>query len=82
MLFTSHNTIAYMRAQGPNAQCMDYHDLSTKLYSPWGHHIPVYSPVGQTPLRVPFHVLFIGHDATINTGCTYKVISYGAGAGI
>ena len=26
--------------------------------------------------------LFIGHDATINTGCTYKVISYGAGAGI
>ena len=26
--------------------------------------------------------LFIGHDATINTGCAYKVISYGAGAGI
>ena len=23
----------YMRAQGPNAQYMDYHDLSTKLYS-------------------------------------------------
>ena len=23
----------YMRAQGPNAQCMDYHDLSAKLYS-------------------------------------------------
>ena len=27
-------------------------------------------------------LLFIGHDATNNTGCTYKVISYGAGAGI
>ena len=26
--------------------------------------------------------LIIGHDATINTGCTYKVISYGARAGI
>ena len=26
--------------------------------------------------------LFIGHDATINKGCTNKVISYGAGAGI
>ena len=25
---------------------------------------------------------FIGHDTTINTGCTYKVISYRAGAGI
>ena len=25
---------------------------------------------------------FIGHDAIINTGCTYKVISYRAGAGI
>ena len=33
-------------------------------------------------LRVPFHVLYIGHDATINTGCTFKVISYGARAGI
>ena len=30
-------------------------------------------------LRVQFHVIFIGHDATINTGCTYKVISYGVG---
>ena len=27
---------SYMRAQRPNAQCMDYHDLRTKLYSPWG----------------------------------------------
>ena len=27
---------AYIRAQGPNAQSTDYHDLSTKLYSPWG----------------------------------------------
>ena len=33
---------------------MVYHDLSTKLYSPWGHHVPVYSPVGQTLLRVTF----------------------------
>ena len=30
-----------MRAQGPNAQCMDYHDLSTMLNSPWGY--PRYS---------------------------------------
>ena len=29
-----------------------------------------------------FLILFIGHDATINTDCTYKVISYGARAGI
>ena len=27
----------YMGDQGPNAQCMDYHDLSTKLYSAWGY---------------------------------------------
>ena len=46
-----------------------------KLYSLWGHHVPVYRPVGQTLLRVPFRVLFIGHDVTINAGYTYKVIS-------
>ena len=61
---------------------MDYHDLRTKLYSTWGHHVPAYGPVGQTLLRVPFHVLFIRHDATINMDCTYKVISYGARGGI
>ena len=27
-------------------------------------------------LRVLIHVLFIGHDATVYTGCTYKVISH------
>ena len=51
-------------------------DLSKKLYGPWGHQVPVYIPVGQTLFRVTFHVLFIGHDATI------KVISYRAGVGI
>ena len=30
------------RAQGPNAQSMDYHDLGTKLYSPWGYINPRY----------------------------------------
>ena len=54
----------YMRAQGPNVHCMDYHDLSTKLYSP-------------ALLRVWFHVLFIGHIATINTGCTNKLVIIG-----
>ena len=45
----------------PFYEVMDYHDLSTKLYSQWGHHVPVYSPVGQTLLKVLFHVLFILH---------------------
>ena len=36
----------------------------------------------KTGLGTGFVGFFIGHDATINTGCTYKLISYGDRAGI
>ena len=36
---TQQTDQVYLRAQGPNPQCMDYHDLCTKLYSPWDTYL-------------------------------------------